>query len=86
MRPGIVIARAAQFQTAWTLTILCVAGAAVTAWGIYQVVRTFGQMLRDGDGLLFATCVSLVTLTTLFFGALIVMTLVSLGPPIGNGS
>ena len=74
---------AGNFQTSWYLTIICVFGFVVTAWGVFQVVRTLGSMWREGDVLLFATMLSLVLLVVLFFGALILMVLISLGPPVG---
>jgi hypothetical protein len=75
---------AGNFQAAWYLTIICVFGLAVTAWGVYQVARTLRAMWREGDILLFATVVSLVAVVILFFGSLIAMVLISLGPPVGG--
>lgn len=75
---------AGNFQTAWYLTIICVTGAIVVGWGLFQVVRTLRSMWRDGDVLLLATMVSLVLVVVLFFASLTAMALVSLGPPVGR--
>ena len=75
---------AGNFQTAWYLTIICVFGLVLTAWGAFQVLRTLGSMWREGDVILFATMLSLVVVVVLFFAALIAMALISLGPPVGS--
>ena len=75
---------AGNFQAAWYFTIIAVFGLALTSWGIYQVARTLRSMLREGDVLLFAACVSVVAVVMLFFASLVAMTLISLGPPVGS--
>ena len=75
---------AGNFQMAWYLTIICVTGAIVIGWALFQVVRTLRAMWREGDVLLAATMVSLVLVVVLFFASATAMALVSLGPPVGR--
>jgi hypothetical protein len=75
---------AGNFQAAWYYTIIAVFGLAFISWGVYQVARTLRSMLRDGDVLLFAACLSVVAIVVLFFVSLLAMTLVRLGPPVGG--
>ena len=80
----VAAAFAGNFQAAWYLTIICLFGFAIVAWGVFQVARTLPAMWRQGDVLLLAAMVSLVCLVVLFFTSLILMTLISLGPPVGR--
>ena len=80
-----LLARAADFQTAWYLSLVLGFIAVLTGWGVYQSHRALREMWLADDRLLMATVLGIVTVTLLLLASMLAMVAVSFGPNLSGG-